>query len=177
MKISRRFLKAGTGLSLCVILTLWQGCSGYQMGDSAAPPFRKVYVSPPVNASLAPQAAALLGTQVARELDRTGIVQVAVAAGDSAEAELEITITRFDREVSADRSDDVGLARKWRLTLVAECTLTDRRTQTAFFVDREVSAFDEIYTDSGTNPAEYQNMPVLTDRLAQKIAREVVAAW
>lgn len=170
----RRLLSASL-----IIIAAWGlgGCAGYQLGEATTLPFDTVQIAPPVNASLAPQAAALLGTQVAREIDRTGLARVAPPGTDAGDARLEIVITKLDREVSADRADDVGLARKWRLTLTATCTLTDRRNGRVYFHDRVVSAFDEIYTDSGTNPAEYQNMPVLTARLAERIAREVVAVW
>lgn len=157
-------------------IALWlPGCAGYQMGDPETLPFRTIHVAPPVNASLAPQAAALLGTSVTREIARSG--RATIAAADTAEAELAIALTDLQREISADRASDVGLARKWRVILVAECTLTNKRSGQVYFERRSVSAFDEVYTDSGLVPAEYQNMPVLTARLAEAIAREVLSVW
>ncbi len=151
------------------------GCSGYKLGDPATLPFASIHVDPPVNTSLAPQAAALVGSSVARALDRSGRVSVMPEA--DADALLAVTLTSYRHEVAADRSNDTRLARKWRVTLTAECTLTSRRDGKAWFTRRAVSAFDEVYVDSGLNPAEYQNMPVLADRLAQEIVREVLGAW
>jgi hypothetical protein len=151
------------------------GCAGYQLGDPATLPFATIHVAPPVNASLAPQAAPLVGTTLVRSFDRSG--RVRIAARDDAEAVLEVTLTEYRREVAADRSDDTSLARKWRVELTAECTLANPRSGQTWFTRRMISAFDEVYVDSGLVPAEYQNMPVLADRLAQEIAREVLGAW
>lgn len=151
------------------------GCAGYQLGDGGELPFRSIAVAPPVNASLAPQAAVLVGSGVAREIDRSG--RASLAPPESADAILAITLTTLQREISADRADDTGLARKWRVVLTAECTLTDRRTDRVLFEKRPVRAFDEVYADSGLPAAEYQNMPVLAGRLAEAIAREVLAVW
>jgi outer membrane lipopolysaccharide assembly protein LptE/RlpB len=165
-----------TNLVLAAVTSMLAGCAGYQLGETAPLPFRTLHVAAPVNASLAPQAAALLGSAVIREIDEAG--RAVIAPEDSADAVLLITLTRLDREISADRADDTGLARKWRLTLTAECTLKDNRAGgAAYFERRPVSAFDEIYTDSGQVTTEYQNMPVLVGRLAEAIGREVLSVW
>lgn len=151
------------------------GCAGYRLGDPATLPFATIHVAPPMNTSLAPQAAALVGSSLIRTLDRSGRVRIADAS--EADALLEVRLVDYRREIAAERSDDTILARKWRVTLLAECTLTNRRDGTTWFVRRPVDAFDEVYVDSGLVPAEYQNMPVLAGRLAEAIAREVLGAW
>lgn len=162
-------------VSFALAALLGAGCAGYQLGDPATLPFASIHVATPVNTSLAPQAAALVGSSLTRELDRSGRVRIAPAS--SAEAVLAVTLTDYRRELAAERSSDTRLARKWRVTLTAECTLTGQGDGQAWFTRRVVSAFDEVYVDSGLVPAEYQNMPVLADRLAQEIAREVLGAW
>jgi Lipopolysaccharide-assembly len=163
------------GTLVALLALLGAGCSGYQLGDPATLPFASIHVAPPVNASLAPQAAALVGASLTRALDRSG--RVTIAAENSADALLALTLVDYRREVAAERSDDTSLARKWRVTLTAECTLTRRSDGHAWFTRRSVHAFDEVYVDSGLVPAEYGNMPVLADRLAQEVAREVLGAW
>lgn len=162
-------------LVLLSALLLLGGCAGYRLGDTVAPPFQTIHVETPVNESLAPQSAALLGAAIRHELDRSG--RVRLAAKGEAESSLAVTLTGLRREISADRSDDTTLARKWRLTLTTRCTLLDPRTGRAFFTDREISAFDEVYADSGQTAAEYQHMPALTARLGAAIAREVLGVW
>jgi hypothetical protein len=169
-------VRATAGLAVTLLVALvFAGCAGYQLGDPATVPFASIHVAPPVNTSLAPQAGALVGASLARELDRSG--RVSIAAEEAADALLKLTLVDYRREVSAERSDDTSLARKWRVTLTAECTLTRRSDGHAWFTRRAVSAFDEVYVDSGLVPTEYQNMPVLAERLAQEIAREVLGAW
>lgn len=151
------------------------GCTSYRMGDPAQLPFTSVYIEPPLNTSSAPQAAALVGTALSRQLDRTG--RVAVAASASADATVQVTLVKLTREPTISRTEDTGLARRWRVTLDAEVTLTDRRTGKDYFSRRKVSAFDEVYTDSGLVSAEYQNMPLLASRLAEAIASEITSVW
>jgi len=150
------------------------GCAGYQWGDPVDVPFQTIHVPPPVNASLAPQAAALLGTALRQELEQSGRVALGGAGSD---AVLSVTISGLEREISAEQQSDTALARKWRVTLSADCSLANPQTGKVFFERRKVSAFDEVYVDGGLVAAEYQNMPVLTRRLATAIAREVLSVW
>ena len=147
----------------------------YELGDPARLPFASIYIEPPLNTSSAPQAAALLGTALSREHDRSG--RVAIATEQAADAVMRVTITRIQREPTVSRTEDTGLARRWRVTLEAEATLTDRRTGQPYFTARRVSAFDETYADSGLVTAEYQNMPLLATRLAEAIAYEITSVW
>lgn len=169
--MSRRLLA-----SLLLIATgLVAGCTSYRMGDPAALPFTSIHVEPPLNASSAPQAAALVGTSLSHQLDRSG--RVAIAAAGSADASVQVTLVRLTREPTISRTEDTGLARRWRVTLEAEVTLTNNRTGQAYFTKRKVSAFDEVYSDSGLVTAEYQNMPLLASRLAEAIAYEITSVW
>jgi hypothetical protein len=158
-----------------IVALLGAGCAGYRLGDPATLPFATIHVAPPVNASLAPQAAALVGASLTREQDRSG--RVSIAAEGTADALLTLTLVDYRGDVTAERAEDTSLARKWRVTLTAECTLTQRVDGRIWFSRRPVQAFDEVYVDSGLVPAEQQNMPVLAQRLAQEIAREVLGAW
>ncbi|MGH8019656.1 MAG: LPS assembly lipoprotein LptE [Opitutaceae bacterium] len=175
MKQRTRFFSLSIfACATCVALMLG-GCIGYRFGRSSELPFRSIYVAPPVNASLAPQTAPLLGSVIRRELDRSG--EVRISRDEDADAVLEITLMDLQREISADRAEDTGLARKWRVTLSAECTLRDPDTGKVFFEKRVVPAFDEIYADSGQTAAEYQNMPVLMTRLGKAITQEILSTW
>lgn len=151
------------------------GCTSYKMGDPAELPFATIHIEPPLNTSTAPQAAALVGTTLTRQLDRTG--RVRIASESAADAVVQVTLVRLTREPTISRSEDTGLARRWRVTLEAEVTLTDRRTGKTYFAQRNVSAFDEVYSDSGLVTAEYQNMPLLATRLAEAIAYEITSVW
>ena len=160
---------------ICAAVMLLAGCAGYRLGDGGALPFTSIFVPPPVNNSLAPQSAALLGASVVNGLERSG--RVHIEPEGIAEAKLSITLTDLSRQNSAEQADDTALARKRRVVLTARCTLVNAQSGHVYFQDREVSAFDEVYVDDGFIAAEYQNMPVLTGRLAQAIAHEVLAVW
>ena len=169
--MSRRLLVSLTLLAAGLLA----GCTSYRLGDPAQLPFSSIHVEPPLNTSTAPQAAALVGTSLSRQLDRTG--RVALGSAGSADAVVSVTLVRLQREPTISRTEDTGLARRWRVTLEAEVTLTDRRTGKDYFARRPVSAFDEVYSDSGLVTAEYQNMPLLASRLAEAIAYEITSVW
>jgi len=171
--ILRKSFPALAAIFLTAIL--FSGCSHYQLGRDAKPPFRSIYIKPAVNESFAPQAQALLTMQIRDALIRDGLLQI----HDESEADaiLEVTLKTFDRRVAATRTDDTGLAEKLRLELAAHCTLADNRTGKIYFKNRPVSATSDAFPQDSSAGAEFQSMPVLTDRLARRIAYEVLQVW
>lgn len=151
------------------------GCGRYQLGRNAEPPFRSVYVKPVSNASFAPQAQALLTTQVREAFLHDGLVQVRTE--DEADAVLEIVLQDFRRTVAATRIEDTGLAEKLRLELRADCTLSDSRTGQVYFKNRLMTATADSFPEESSQQAEFQTMPTLTQNLARRIAYEVLQVW
>ena len=151
------------------------GCAHYHAGAPAAPGFSSIYVAPVANATFAPQAAALVTTQVREALARDGRVQL---AGDApgADVRLAVKLTAYDRDVAAVRHDDTGRARKYAETLTAEVTLTDR-TGRAVVDRRTVRVVRDVFLDSGQQPTEYQTLPLLADALAKEITHVVLDTW
>lgn len=150
------------------------GCANYQLGDRVEQPYDTVYVKPVVNRSFAPQADALLAAQVIEDLNRSGQVKT----GDSdADVTLEIYLVDYQRGVTATRPQDTQAARAFSLTLVASITLTNNRTGEVYIKEREMSASQQAFTEGGFIQSEYQAMPVLTRKLAEDIASQVLGAW
>lgn len=163
-------------LLLLVLATfVLSGCGHYQLGRDAKPPFRSVYVEPVVNESFAPQAQALLTTQIREALIHDGLLEV--RGKGEADAVLTVVLKNFEREVAATRTDDTGLAEKLRLDLAAEITLSDRRSGETYMLRRNVSATADAFPEESATRAEYQSMPVLTHNLARRIAYEVLQVW
>ncbi|HXA14283.1 MAG TPA: LPS assembly lipoprotein LptE, partial [Opitutaceae bacterium] len=94
-----------------------------------------------------------------------------------ADAILHVTLTQYSRAQTAARADDTGLARKFQLTILAECTLRDNRTGKVLFEKRPVSAAKEAYTDSGQLQSEYNTVPLLAASLADSVAHAVLDVW
>lgn len=156
-------------------LALPGGCSHYQLGRHAEPPFQSVYVKPVSNASFAPQAQAILTLQIREAFLHDGLLQV--DNEDEADATLEIVLVDFRSRVAGSRVEDTEIAEKLRLELGANCTLSDSRTGKVYFKDRPVSATADSFPGDRSQQAEYQAMPVLTQNLARRIAYEVLQVW
>jgi len=98
-----------------------------------------------------------------------------VNSAEGAEATLHVSLKSYSREASVARADDTGLARKFALTLTAECTL---RTATAKCCSRTRRAAQrDAYTDQGQLQAEYQTLPLLAETLAQNVTHAVLDVW
>ena len=163
-------------LSLISCVLLASGCANYRLGTGAEPTFRTLYVEPVTNKTLLPQAQALLTTRLRESFARDARVQLANSAG-AADATLVLVINDYHREVAAVREGDTGLARKFNVTLGANCTLRDNRSGRPIFENRAISAVREVFTDSGQLQAEYQTLPLLADALAAKVVHTALDVW
>lgn len=162
-------------LPLCLLLLL-PACSHYRLGAGGTPAFATLYVAPIENHALLPQALALVATEIREALLKDGRIAL-TASPASADATLRVDLAGYDREVTAARSDDTGLARKFALNLRAVCTLTDNRTGRVLFENREIRVAQPVFTDSGQQQAEYQTLPLLAQALGAKVAHAILDVW
>lgn len=177
---------------LFALLAVWVtsflgGCKSYQLGNPTELPFKSIYIQPPTNDSFAPQAQALLSSQIREAFIRDGRTQLVTSEAD-ADAVLLVNLTEYGRQAAARRRDDTTLARHFDLTLSAEVSLFNQNKGGYYFQERKLSERSNAYAD---NPyaapgavrtqdflqAEYQAMPRLTRDLARKIADEVLSPW
>lgn len=164
------------GVLLAVVALLGlAGCSHYQLGTGGTLSFHTLYVEPVANKTMLPQARAIISTSLREAFARDGRV-VVVGSPDDADATLTVTLVDFHRDVAAVREGDTGLARKFNLTLVANCTLR-QRDGTTLFHDRPVVAQREAFTDAGQLQSEYQTVPLLADVLANKVTHLALDVW
>ena len=152
----------------------FQSCSHYQAGDGSSLPFSTLKLSPIINRSQAPQITQVLNHDLRQAFIQSGRV---VIESDGADAQLNVTLTRYDRENIATNSQDTGLARKYALTLQATCELTRSGSNSAYFSNRPVSVTLDIFLDSGQTRAETNAIPLLSKKLAEAIANEVLQTW
>ncbi len=152
------------------------GCAHYRLGTGAEPGFSSIYIAPVAVETMLPQAQAVAGTAIREAFARDGRVRL---AENSAEAEvvLKVTLVGYDREVATVRADDTGRARRFDVSLRARCTLTDRRTGRTLFADRVFTAKRGIFTDSGQQQAEYENLPLLAADLARQLLGGTLDTW
>jgi hypothetical protein len=151
------------------------GCARYQMGNHTEFPFKTIYIQPVENKSFAPQSQAVISRLIAREFERDG--RLLVTSKEAAEVTLITNLLEINRSFDASTEDDTRFARKIVITLVADCTLINTLTGKPYFSNREVLATTDTYTDSGHIQAEYQAIPVLSQRLASNISHLVLDIW
>lgn len=160
-------------MGLCLMLT---SCAHYQLGTEAKIKFSTLFIAPVTSKTVIPQAQALFTTQVREAFIRDGRVTL-VDSPEGADAVLRISLVGYDRTVAVSRTDDTGLARRFDVTLQAHATLTDNRSQRAYFSERTLTAKRGVFTDSGLVPAEYEGLPLLAEQLAGETLHAVLDVW
>lgn len=151
-----------------------QSCAHYQAGNGSTIAFSSIQISPVVNRSLTPQANEVLNHDLREVFIRSGKVAVESAGAD---AILKVTLTRYSRETIATNSQDTGLARKYALTMTASCELINPGENIPYFKDRQVEATIDIFLDAGQTRAETNALSLLSKKLAEAIANEVLQVW
>jgi outer membrane lipopolysaccharide assembly protein LptE/RlpB len=161
---------------LCGAALLLAGCSHYQLGTTGKLAFTTLYVEPVANKAHIPQAQAILSTRIRDAFANDSRVTL-VNSPEAADATLQVVIKDYHRDISSLLEADPGRARKFTLTLGVDCTLRQNRTGQVLFADRRVSAQRDAFTDGGQLQAEYQDVPLLAQSLADKIAHAVLDVW
>ena len=178
--------------SMIAVLALFtlafiSGCNSYQLGNPAELPFESIYIKPVSNDSFAPQAQALLSTQIRDAFIRDGRTKL-VNSREVADAVLLINLTEYNRYAAARQSEDTTAAASFSLVLAAEVSLFDQNKGDYYFMNRIINESSSAYvgnpyaTTTVTQTQdflqmEYQAMPRLTHDLSRRIADEVLSTW
>jgi len=155
-------------------MALFAACSTYQAGTGTQLPFASIQVAPVENLALAPQAHDLMSSELRRALNQNA--ELALVNSD-AEAELQVVLTNFRREVAATRGEDTVLARKYTLYLSLEASLLKEDGQSYWFKDRPYEVSLDVFLDSGQPQAERQGMVLLCQKAADTIASGILQTW
>ena len=168
-------------------LAFISGCNSYQLGNPAELTFESIYIKPVSNDSFAPQAQALLSTQIRDAFIRDGRTKL-VTNREAADAVLLINLTEYNRRAAARKSEDTTTAASFSLVLAAEVSLYNQNKGDYYFLKRIINESSSAYVDNPyATPAvaqtqdflqmEYQAMPRLTHDLSRRIADEVLNTW
>jgi hypothetical protein len=170
-----------------ILACVFGGCRSYQLGNPAELSFETIYVKPVENDSYAPQAQALLSSQIRDAIIRDGRLQI-VTSEESADSVLLVKLTEYKRETAIRDSQDTTVGVDFDLTLQAEIALFDQVNGDYLFRERRLSERSNAFVNNpyaaagalrsqGFLQAEYQAMPRITRDLAKKIADEVLSPW
>ncbi len=188
MKMLPKILSNTLIATLALLATSFLGgCKSYQFGNPAELPFKSIYIKPVSNDSFAPQAQALLSSQIREAFIRDGRAQL-VTSEEAADAVLLVNLTDYNRIAAARQRNDTAVARDFDLTLTAAVSLFNQNKGDYFFQERLIAETSKAYVNdpfptAGVPQAqdflqsEYQAMPRMTRDLARKIADEVLSPW
>ncbi len=175
-------ISTGLGLVFATLLA-FTGCSHYRLGTGAQVGFETLFIPPVTNQANLPQAVALVTTELRESFLRDGRVQL-VASEDQADAVLIVDLVDYRRQRLTSQVGDTGLARKFGMTLVANCTLRLTGDDKPLFEKRRIVAERQLFTDGDAAPAydgqlqaQYQNLPLLAETLAEKLKAATLDVW
>jgi len=151
------------------------GCAHYRLGPPGGTTLESIHVDTVINESIAPQVQALLTQNLIEAFLRDGTVRV--ASPETAAATLRVVVSNFGRDRGATSGGDTVRARSYQLSLSADVTLVDNLSGRAYFENRSIEAVETAYLDDGLPQAEYDAMPVLAVRLANRIKDAVTGDW
>lgn len=152
------------------------GCASYQLGNTAALPYKSISVSPPVNLSSLPQVEGPLNAALRKAIQTNG--SLTLATGGASDAVLELSLTETRRNIAAVSSSDVGRGRKFELVVDLELSLKKNDGSGQFFIQtRPLSITQDIYADSALVDAEYHAIPEISRKIADRVTESLVDLW
>ena len=177
-KLANAVLASKVAVLVCFTLAFISGCNSYQLGNPAELPFESIYIKPVSNDSFAPQAQALLSTQIRDAFIRYGRTKL-VTSRETADAVLLINLTDYKRFAAARQSEDTTTAASFSLVLAAEVSLFNQNKGDYYFQERIINESSSAYVNNPyATPAtaqtedflqmEYQAMPRLTHDLSRR---------
>jgi hypothetical protein len=148
----------------------------YSAGPGTSLEFDKIYVAPVKNDSFAPQAQALLTKQIRTKLANCPGLELASSSENA--AILEVTIIDFGQSMATTRDDDTIRAKSFDVKMSVSCTLSDDATGKVYFKNYHMSDSVECHAfDDNFQASQYQAIPQLTNKLADKICDAVCNPW
>ena len=126
-------------LAIFVIFTaaLISGCKSYQLGNPTELPFDSIYIKPVTNDSFAPQAQALISSQIRDIFIHDGRTKL-VTSSEAADAVLIVNLTEYNRRAAGRQSVDTTVAANFSLALAAEVSLFNQNKGDYYFQERMV---------------------------------------
>lgn len=160
---------------LLVIFSALAGCSGYRLGLAGDPPLDSIYIEPIQNETDAAQMVVPMTNALVEGFISDGRV-LPTSFETLADAILKVRLIRFERFAGAADPRDTALGESFRAVLHGRASLI-QADGTPLFQDRPFRVESTVLVREDLVQAEYQNMPILTRDLAEKIVRAVVNTW
>ncbi len=156
-------------------LFLFSACSAYKMGTAGSPGFQTIFIESVQNETDAPQAVVPFTNALNEAFIADGRVLPAPFPED-ADAILSVRLVRYERILGAADPRDTALGESFYTVLTGRATLTGKSDK-VYFQDRPFRVESAVLVREDLVQADYQNIPVISRQLAEKIVRSVVNTW
>ena len=162
-------------LLLVAVLTILQvGCVGYRLGSTLPEGINVVHVPTFANKTTEPRLEIECSQATLRELQRDGTLSVSDL--EKSDVVLTASLVDFRMEPLRYDSDSSTTTREYRLTITAEITLINRRTQQVMTQNRVQGEVDFIPSGDLTS-AKREALPRAAADLAHDIVESIVEYW
>jgi len=176
MAALKSLLHTSKALLLLPLLFLC-GCGSYHLGNPglANLSFKTLYIKPVINKTFVPQAQALLSEQLIRFFQQSGID--VTQSEESADATLIVVMDKYFYRIFSSKSTDTTLASSFVVVLQANCSLIDNKSCCPLFENTKIASTFNAEANDSVQRVLYQDMPILTQKLANQIRNLVTGTW
>lgn len=159
------------------LMLILSACSHYQWGSPGLDslPFQTLYVKPVINKTFIPEAQALVSQQLIRYLQQSGVC--ITQCEEDADAVLVVVLRNYVQSTLTTQRNDTTLASSFTVSVEAQCTLISNVDCSAYFTNQFVCASINAEANDNVQQTLYQDMPVLTAKLADQIRNLVIGTW
>jgi hypothetical protein len=162
-------------LAALILPCLLAGCFGYHVGPVADIDYRTVAVPMFANRTVRPQLEAQVTNGIIKRLHQDGSLQV--VDRELADVVVVGKIVDYQRSVLRTEKDDTGVPREYRVTVVAQVEIRDRRNGTRIVEPRRIEGAADTFIGTDLQAADYQALPLAADALARKVVTLLTERW
>jgi hypothetical protein len=165
-------------LPVILASALFSACAGYKLGNvpyKEMEGVRSIYVPTVKNETNEPGMQIQATNAILRALDNDGTYRSARTA--SADATLEVVITKFERRPMRSNRDNLTTTEQYRMDITAKATLVNHRTgQKVFSQITAVGQTDYFFQDD-LQESERQAIPTALEKLATQLVNQITEGW
>jgi hypothetical protein len=165
-------------LAFLLLGTLLISCAGYRVGNiqgAQMKDVKSIYVPVVINRTYEPGLPVMATNAILRALDNDGTFSS--ARSKDADAELNVTITEFQRNPLRSSREDTLITTQYEIILVAVVKLTNFRTGEVVLKDRRISGRAEYIVQADAVEVERQYLPLAAENLGYNIVKQVTEGW
>lgn len=151
-------------------------CSTYQPLNNRSLSYQTIHVKPLKNKTLATEVNAPFMNAVRKQIIRQS--SLSIIENKQADVVLEVYLVSFDKSANATESNDPTKSRSYNFQFCVEANLWDNHLEKYHFYKKAFKSSKSIRNDFlKDSSAEYQDIPILIDQLANQIVSVIVNPW